>query len=319
MRSPRRAGCCRRPCGDPSIEIVRGGVRGPRDAGGRGVKVLVTGARGMLAHALIPALERVGHEVLGLDVEDADVSVPGSLVHSLKTFGPDWIFHLAAWTRVDDCESDPDRAHAVNALGSRNVALAAAACGAAMLTLSSDYVFDGHGTRPYREYDAAAPRSVYGASKWAGEQAVRELLPRHIVARTSWLFGSGGANFVDTVVKRARAGEGLRVVDDQRGSPTWTHDLSATLVRLAESSQFGTCHVTNSGDCTWWELADYAVRRAGLNVPIERTTSAALNRPAPRPAYSVLSNLMAERVTGRRMPHWHEAVDRYLESRSHTS
>jgi dTDP-4-dehydrorhamnose reductase len=179
-------------------------------------------------------------------------------------------------------------------------------------------VFDGRATRPYREHDAVAPQSVYAASKWAGEQAVRELLPRHLVVRTSWLFGSGGHNFVDTVVKRARAGEGLRVVDDQRGSPTWTHDLAGALVRLAESAQYGTYHLSNSGDCTWWELADYAVRREGLSVPIERTTTAALARPAARPAYSVLSNLMAERVTGHRMPHWREAVDRYLESRNPT-
>ena len=273
----------------------------------------------MLAHELIPALEHAGHEVVGLGRGDADVSVPGALLHPLRAFKPDWIFHLAAWTRVDDCEADPDRAHAVNAFGSRNAALAAAQCGAALLTISSDYVFDGRATRPYREFDATAPRSVYAASKWAGEQAVRELLTRHIVARTSWLFGSGGHNFVDTVVKRARSGEGLRVVDDQRGSPTWTKDLSATLVRLAESAQYGTFHISNSGDCTWWELAEYAVRRAGLSVVVEKSTTASLGRPAPRPAYSVLSNLMVERATGQRMPHWREAVDRYLESRKQTS
>jgi dTDP-4-dehydrorhamnose reductase len=283
------------------------------------VKVLVTGARGMLAHALIPVLEAAGHEVVGLGRGDADVSVPGALRHPVKTFKPDWIFHLAAWTRVDDCEADPDRAHTVNALGSRNAALAAAESGASLLAISSDYVFDGRAGRPYREHDATAPQSVYAASKWAGEQAVRELLPRHLVVRTSWLFGSGGHNFVDTVVKRARTGEGLRVVDDQRGSPTWTKDLSATLVKLAESAQYGTYHVSNSGDCTWWELAEYAVRRAGLSVPVEKTTTDTIARPAPRPVYSVLSNLMAEKVTGQRMPHWREAVDRYLESRNHTS
>ena len=283
------------------------------------MKVLVTGARGMLAHALVPVLEGAGHEVVGLGRGDADVSVPGALLHPVRTFKPEWIFHLAAWTKVDDCEADPDRAHAVNALGSRNTALVAAECGAALLTVSSDFVFDGQASQPYREYDATAPLSVYAASKWAGEQAVRELLTRHIVARTSWLFGSGGHNFVDTVVRRARAGEGLRVVDDQRGSPTWTRDLAVMLVRLAEASQFGTYHVSNSGDCTWWELAEYAVRRAGLAVPVEKTTTEALGRPAPRPAYSVLSNLMVERVTGQRMPHWREAVDRYLESRDHTS
>ena len=280
------------------------------------MKVIVTGARGMLAHALLPVLEKAGHESLGLARGDADVSLPGALDHALELFKPDWIFHLAAWTKVDDCEGDPDRAHAVNGLGSRNVASAAARCGVALLTMSTDYVFDGRATQPYREYDVASPQSVYGASKWAGEQAVRELLTRHIVARTSWVFGSGGHNFIDTVVKRAREGSGLRVVDDQRGSPTWTRDLAPMLVRLAERHQYGTYHVTNSGDCTWWELADYAVRRAGIEVAIEKTNTAGLGRPAPRPAYSVLNNLMVERVTGQRLPHWRDAVDRYLESRN---
>jgi dTDP-4-dehydrorhamnose reductase len=269
----------------------------------------------MLAHALVPALERSGHEVLGLSRSDADVSVPGALLHPLRSFRPDWVFHLAAWTRVDECEDDPDRAFAVNALGTRNAAVAAAQCDAALLTLSTDYVFDGRASRPYREYDATAPQSVYGASKWSGEAAVRELLPRHVVVRTSWLFGSGGHNFIDTVLHRARAGDGLRVVDDQRGSPTWTQDLAPILVLLADGGQYGTYHVSNAGDCTWWDLADYAVRKAGLGVPVEKTTTAALGRPAPRPSYSVLNTQMVERVTGQRLPHWHDAVDRYLESR----
>lgn len=283
------------------------------------MKAIVTGARGMLAHALIPVLEQAGHEVLGLSRADADVAAPGALLHAFQSFRPDWVFHLAAWTRVDECEDDPDRAFAVNGLGARNAAIAAIRFGAALLTVSTDYVFNGRASRPYREYDATAPQSVYGASKWAGEQAVRELLPHHVVARTSWLFGGGGHNFIDTVLRRARDGQGLRVVDDQRGSPTWTRDLAPVLVRLAESEQYGTYHVSNAGDCTWWELADYAVRNAGLGVPVEKTTTAELGRPAPRPVYSVLNNQLVERVTGQRMPHWRDAVDRYLESRAHPS
>jgi dTDP-4-dehydrorhamnose reductase len=279
------------------------------------VRVLITGGRGMLAQDLVPELERAGHDVVALSHTDADVAVPGAVLkHALK-HRPDWVFHLAAWTRVDDCEADPDRAHAVNGFGSRNAAVAAAEVGAALLAVSSDYVFGGRGSQPYREYDAVAPESVYAASKWAGEQGVRELLPRHAIVRTSWLFGSGGANFIDTILTRARRGEGLRVVDDQRGSPTWTRDLAHMLVKLAESGQYGTYHVSNSGDCTWWELADYAVRKAGLTVQIEKTDTPSLARPAPRPRYSVLNNQMAERVTGERMPHWRDAVDRYLESR----
>jgi len=280
------------------------------------VKVLVTGAGGMLAAAVIPVLEADNHEVVPLRREDADVTQRGALDHALTMLAPDWVFHLAAFTRVDDCESDPDRAYAVNAIGSRNVTLAAVGCGAAVLTLSTDYVFDGRGQRPYREYDASAPLSVYGASKWAGEQAIRELTPRHIVVRTAWLYGRGGHNFVDTVLHRARAGEPLRVVDDQRGSPTWAQDLAPALARLASDGQFGTFHVTNSGDCTWWDLASYVVRRAGLTTTVEKTSTRELGRPAARPAYSVLNNQLYERATGQRMAHWQDAADRYLSTRS---
>jgi dTDP-4-dehydrorhamnose reductase len=279
------------------------------------MKVLVTGAGGMLAQAAIPALERAGHEVLALTRADADVARYESLLHPTRHFLPDWIFHLAAFTKVDDCETQIDHAYRVNAIGARNAALAAAACGAAVLALSTDYVFDGAATRPYREYDPIAPQSVYGASKWAGEQMVREVHTRHVVVRTSWLYGRGGTNFIDTILRKARAGEALKVVDDQRGAPTWTQDLAAALIVLAALDQYGTYHVTNSGECTWFDLAAYAVQRAGLNVAVERTTSASFQRPARRPAYSVLNTQSFEHATGGRMPHWQDAVDRFLQAR----
>ena len=278
------------------------------------MKALVTGAGGMLAQELIPALEEAGNAVLGVKRADADLTRPGALKHAIDVFKPDWIFHLAAFTRVDDCETEADRAHLVNGLGARNVAQAAVSAGAALLTISTDYVFDGTARRPYREYDPAAPLSVYGASKWAGEQAVREVQPRHLVVRTSWLYGRGGHNFIDTILRRARAGEPLKVVDDQRGSPTWTRDLAGGLLRLVDRGEFGTYHCTGSGDCTWYDLAAYVVDRAGLKVPLERTDSASITRPARRPAYSVLSNRYFEEVTGTRMPEWRDAVDRYLAS-----
>ena len=279
------------------------------------MRVLVTGSAGMLAQALLPALERAGHETLGIDLADADITRPGSLRHAVRHFPPDWIFHLAAFTRVDDCESRPDMAFRANALGSRNVAETAADCGAAILAISTDYVFDGTGRLPYREYDTANPQSVYGASKWGGEQGVRDIHPRHTIVRTAWLYGRGGANFVDTILKKAGAGEALRVVDDQRGSPTWTEDLAPALIRLAEGGHFGTFHVTNSGDCTWCDFATHIVRQAGLAVPVEPTTTATLGRPAPRPAYSVLNNQTFDDLTGARLPHWQDAVDRFLETR----
>ena len=278
------------------------------------MRIAVTGATGMLAKALLPQLQSAGHEVLALRREQADVTSFAALRGAIEPFAPQWVVHLAAFTSVDDCERDSELAFRVNGLGARNAALAAGACGAAVLTISTDYVFDGRATRPYREYDAAAPLSVYGKSKWAGEQAVREVAPRHVIVRTAWLFGAGGANFVDSILRKARHAEPLAVVDDQRGSPTWTGDLARALVRLLAGGEFGTYHCTNGGDCTWHELAEHVVTRSGHGGPVERTTAAALARPATRPAYSVLDGSWCEHVTGQRMPHWKDAVDRYLGS-----
>lgn len=278
------------------------------------MRVLVTGAAGMLGQAVMPALAAAGHEARGGDLPGLDVTRLEALAAAAGEFRPDWILHLAALTKVDDCESRSDEAFRVNGLGARNAALAAEGCGAALLALSTDYVFDGTATAPYTEEATAAPASVYGASKWAGEQAVRAVTPRHAIVRTSWLFGPGGPNFVDTILARARTGQGLRVVDDQRGSPTFTRDLAQGLLRLLEAGTFGTYHCTNSGDCTWYDLAAHALACAGLDAPLERTDTASFPRPARRPAYSVLSNGRFESVTGWRMPPWQDAVRRHLEA-----
>lgn len=276
------------------------------------MRVLVTGAAGMLGQAVMPALVAAGHAALGLDLPELDVTRIEPVQRAAQDFRPDWVFHLAALTKVDDCEIRRDEAFRVNGEGARHAALAAAGAGAALLALSTDYVFDGTATSPYRESDATSPQSVYGASKWAGEQAVREVHPRHVIVRTSWLFGPGGGNFVDTILAKARAGERLRVVDDQRGSPTFTRDLAEGLLRLMVAGQPGTYHCTNSGDCTWYDLAAHALARAGLAVPLERTDTASFPRPAKRPAYSVLGNASFEQVTGWRMPAWTDAVERHL-------
>ena len=276
------------------------------------MRIAVTGAAGMLAKALLPQLESAKHELLALSRDQADVTSFPALRAAIEPFKPQWVIHLAAFTRVDECEREAELAFRVNGLGARNAALVAAACGAAVLTISTDYVFDGRGKRPYREYDHVGPLSVYGKSKWAGEEAVRDASHRHVIVRTAWLYGAGGANFVDSILRKARHGEPLAVVDDQRGSPTWTNDLARALVGLVSASEFGTYHCTNGGECTWHELAEHVIRRAGHDGPVERTTTAALARPAPRPAYSVLDGSWCEHVTGHRMPHWKDAVDRYL-------
>lgn len=280
------------------------------------MRVVVTGAGGMLGAALLPALSAAGHEAVGLDRSHADVTRIEDVRQAVGDARPQWVVHLAALTRVDECEADAERAHRVNGLGARNVAQAAAELGAPILALSSDYVFPGDATRPYREDDATGPRSVYGASKLAGELGIRDVHPRHIIVRTAWLYGRGGANFVDAVLARARAGDPLRVVDDRRGSPTWASDLAPALVRLVAAGRYGTYHCTNSGDCTWHDLAVHVLERAGLAAPVERIDSATLARPARRPAYSVMSHRSYEHVTGHRMPPWQDAVDRYLGRKS---
>jgi dTDP-4-dehydrorhamnose reductase len=279
------------------------------------LKVAVTGAAGMLARALLPQLEAAGHEVKALRREQADVTSFPALRAAIEPFQPQWVLHLAAFTRVDDCERDVALAFKVNGLGARNAALAAAACGAALLAVSTDYVFDGRGTRPYREYDPTAPLSVYGKSKWAGEQAVREVAPRHVIVRTAWLYGAGGANFVDSILRKARHGEPLAVVDDQRGSPTWTYDLARALLRLVEAGgvrhlslhQLRRVHVARAGRARGGPRARRRAGRTHHHRP-------ALARPAPRPRIRCSTASWCEHVTGLRMPHWMDAVDRYLAS-----
>jgi dTDP-4-dehydrorhamnose reductase len=273
----------------------------------------------MLGTDLVTELERAGDQVLALTQAEADVTRLASLREAFSSFRPDWVFHLAAFTRVDECETNPELAHRVNALGSRNAALAAGEGGAAIQMISTDYVFDGRASRPYREDDPPAPLSVYGASKLEGEIEVRDTNPRHQIVRTSWLYGRNGTSFPTTILRRAREGVRLKVVDDQRGAPTWTADLANAMRRLAVTSRFGTYHCTASGECTWHEFAVHVVERAGLSVAVDPIDSGSLARPAPRPAYSVLSNWSYEEVTGHRMPDWKAAADRFLDLVLHES
>lgn len=278
------------------------------------MKILVTGAGGLLAHAALPVLRAAGHDVRPLTRAEADVAHLPSLLAHAREYRPDWVLHLAAFTHVDQCEAEPEKAFVVNGLGPRNSSIAAAEVGAAVMALSTDYVFDGASATPRREHDPIGPLGVYGKSKLAGERGAREVNPRHVIVRTAWLYGAGGRNFVDTIVGKARAGEPLRVVDDQRGAPTWTHDLAEAMLALIERREFGTYHVTNSGNCTWYDLAVAACAEAGVSADIARISSDELARPAHRPAYSALHMGWFEHVAGRRMPEWRDALRRYLAS-----
>jgi dTDP-4-dehydrorhamnose reductase len=232
--------------------------------------------------------------------------------HAVALARPDWVIHLAAYTDVDGCEARPEHAMRVNGEGSGHVAAAAAAAGAAILAMSSDYVFPGDEPTPRREDDPTGPQSAYGRSKLAGEQAIRAANPRHAIVRTAWLYGRGGKNFVDTIRERALAGAPLAVVDDQRGTPTWTADLAGALVKLMEKQVTGTFHATNDGACTWYEFAVEICALAGAKVPVSRISSAELARPAKRPAFSVLDTSRLQQILRRALPHWRDALARYL-------
>jgi dTDP-4-dehydrorhamnose reductase len=270
------------------------------------VKVLVTGAGGQLGHDLVLAFG--DHDVVGLARPDLDVTDEAAVVAAVRDHGPDLVVHAAAHTRVDAAESDPDAAWRANALGSWWVARACALGDAAMVYVSTDYVFDGTADRPYTEFDPIAPRSVYGRTKAAGEQLVRQTLPRHYVVRTSWVLGAHGGNFVRTMLRLGRERGAVAVVADQTGSPTFTFDLAPAIRRLAVTGRYGTYHLTNSGTTTWYDLARATFEEAGLDVEVSPTDTASYAAPAPRPAYSVLDNLMA-RLTGLPpLPHWRDSL-----------
>ena len=273
---------------------------------------MVTGAAGMLGHAVVPLLRARGHETLALDLAEADVTDFAALQRRADTFRPDWVAHLAALTNVDGCESETGKALRVNGEGAGNAARAAAGVGASVMLVSTDYVFDGSGSMPWRETDAASPLSAYGRSKLAGEVAVREADEKHLIVRTAWLFGAGGRNFVDTILAKARQSGPLKVVDDQRGTPTWTGHFAAAITRLMESGAGGTWHVTNSGEATWHDLAVAACEDAGVKAEIGRQSSAELGRPAGRPAFSVLDNGKFVAFAGSPLPHWRDGLRRHL-------
>ena len=251
-------------------------------------RALVTGAGGALGQSLLGALD--GDDVVGLDRDRLDVADRDAVLQAIGQFAPDVVIHAAAWTDVDGNELEPDRAFRVNALGTRNVVEGARIVGARVVYVSTDYVFDGQGSRPYVEWDATNPLSVYGRSKLGGES---ELGDEDAIVRTSWLCGSTGRNFVRTIVERARSNQPLRVVDDQHGCPTFTDDLAAMIRRLAVERRSGLFHVTNQGATTWFQLACEVVELAGFDAEgVQPCTTAELDppRPAPRPAFSVLDN-----------------------------
>ena len=275
--------------------------------------VLVTGGTGMLGTDVIREL--AGVEVRAPSRVEADLGEPGALERSLGSFVPELIFHCAAYTDVDGCELNPDVAEWDNVVATRRVADFSARVGARLVHVSTDYVFDGAARAPYPPDAATNPVSVYGRTKLEAEEAVRASGARHVIVRTAWLIGVHGKNFVEAIRSRARRGEILEVVDDQRGTPTFTFDLAPALVTLARSGHEGILHVTNQGECTRYEQAQEIVRLEGLDARIVPVSSDKSPRPARRPAYSVLDNSAANAILGKPLPAWQESLARYLRLR----
>jgi dTDP-4-dehydrorhamnose reductase len=263
-----------------------------------GVQIVVTGAGGMLGQDVMRA---ACGAAVGFSHGELDVADHAAVRQALA--GADLVVNCAAWTDVDAAESDPDGAMRVNRDGARNVAEAAGR----VVYVSSDYVFDGEKRSPYLESDPTGPLSSYGCSKLAGELATAEASPRHFIVRSSWLFGAGGPNFVETMLRLGSERDELEVVDDQVGCPTFTGHLAEAIVRLTQTEDYGIHHLAGSGRCSWYEFAREIFERAGVDCQVEPCTTEDFPRPAPRPAWSVLGS---ER--GHSLPAWRAGLDAYL-------
>lgn len=279
------------------------------------MRILVTGADGILGGAI---REWLGprHTLYLWDRDEADVRDPARVAEAARGIEFDVVIHAAAMTDVDRCESEFEPALAVNRDGTRNIARLANDRGAALVYISTDYVFDGSKEGAYVEEDPPSPVNAYGRSKLAGEEAARESADRCLVVRTSWLYGLGGRNFVDTIADKLGRGEIPEVVTDQRGSPTYARDLARGIERLLCAKAVGIVHVTNRGETTWHGFAVAIAKRLGSAVPIRPTISDRFPRPARRPANSVLSGERFRVLTGHTLPHWEEALRDYLARRA---
>lgn len=279
------------------------------------MRVTVFGATGLLGKPLMRLWGQGPDEVIGLGSKDADIRNAKQVSAVVRSTRPNTIVLAAAYTDVDGCESDREKAFAVNCQGAVNLAEAASEQGARLLFVSTDYVFDGESSRPYQTDAPRNPQSVYGHSKAEAEKQILQILPQACIVRTSWLFGKDGKCFPDTILKLAATRPEISVVNDQRGCPTHARDLASSIIQLCRMEASGIVHATNRGDCTWYDFACEIVGRAGLPALVRPTTSDQFVRPARRPKYSVLSRAsLEERGIG--MPTWQDALDDYLAERN---
>jgi dTDP-4-dehydrorhamnose reductase len=276
------------------------------------MKILVTGAAGMLGRDVMLAAGNAGHQVVGFGHAELDVTDAAAVSAKLEGERPGVVINCAAWTDVDGAEEDESGATAVNGEAAGNVAAAAASVEASVVYVSSDYVFDGSKGAPYVETDQTAPLSAYGRSKLAGEEATRAANKRHFVVRSAWLYGTGGSNFVETMLRLASDHGEVLVVRDQVGSPTYTWHLAYGIVRLIEGVEFGIHHMAAAGACSWYEFAREIFDQAKVECKVMSATTEMLGRPAPRPPYSALTS---QREHAIELPSWQDGLAAYLAQR----
>ena len=290
------------------------------------MKILITGSNGMLATQVISDLSRgytelgevpaalKGAQLLLADVDTLDITDKAATESFMAQHTPDIVINCAAYTNVDGCESNQDTAFMVNAIGSRNLAIACENTGAKLVHVSTDYVFRGDEPTPRREYDMPWPISAYGKTKYAGEEFVRQYCKKSFIVRTAWLYGYSGKNFVKTMIWLAKEKGGAKVVNDQHGNPTNAADLSHHLLKIAASEEYGTYHCTGNGECTWFEFAAEIARLAGYEGVMSPCTSEEFPTPTKRPAYSSLDNMMLRVTVGDEMRHWKDALKAYFDN-----
>ena len=276
------------------------------------MKVLVTGVAGQLGYDCVKRLNQLGIENKGVDLADFDLTDGEAVMQAVCDYRPDAILHCAAWTNVDGAELKPAAAAAVNGMGTLNMVRAAMKVGAKLMYISTDYVFDGKGDKPFEVKDRIKPQNVYGLTKAQGEEAVRSLMNRYFIIRTAWVFGLNGKNFVKTMLRLGASKEMVTVVNDQFGSPTYTPDLARLMCDMIQTEKYGVYHATNEGFCSWAEFATEIMRQSDSPCIVKPVTTEEYNSPTKRPANSRLSKASLDEAGFHRLPAWQDALSRYL-------
>ena len=276
------------------------------------MKVLVTGVKGQLGYDVVNELEKRGMEAVGVDIQEMDITDAAGVDRVIKAAAPDAVIHCAAYTAVDAAEENEEVCRRVNADGPRNIAKVCKDLDIKMIYISTDYVFDGQGERPWEPEDKQSPKSVYGQTKYEGELAVQETLDKYFIVRIAWVFGINGKNFVKTMLRLAETHDTITVVNDQFGSPTYTYDLAKLLVDMIQTEKYGVYHATNEGFCSWYDFACSIFKEAGVKVNVVPVTSAEYGAKANRPMNSRMSKEKLTQNGFERLPSWEDALKRYI-------